>query len=65
MEETSPEAIGTAASRATALANLGLLARDQHDAARALSQQALRTFEPIEDPNAGRIRGWLADIGRP
>jgi len=49
------------------LANLGLLARDQGDAARArdLWQQALRIYEAIEDPNAERVRGWLAELGRP
>jgi hypothetical protein len=49
------------------IARLDLLARDQGNAARArdLWQQALRIYEAIEDPNAGRVRGWLAEIGRP
>jgi len=46
------------------IARLGLLARDRGDAARArdLWQQALRIYEAIEDPNAERVRGWLAEL---
>ena len=46
------------------LANLGLLAKGQGDLARAraLWEQALRIFEAIEDPNAERVRGWLAAL---
>ena len=59
--------IGDRRGEGNALANMGLLARDQGDAARArdLWQQALRIFEAIEHPNAGRVRGWLAELGRP
>jgi tetratricopeptide (TPR) repeat protein len=59
--------IGHRQLEASTLANLGLLAREQSDAARArdLWQQALRIYEAIEDPNAERVRGWLAEIGRP
>ncbi len=59
--------IGDRRGEGNRLANLGLLARDQGDAARArdLWQQALRIYEAIEDPNAGRVRGLLAEIGRP
>jgi hypothetical protein len=40
------------------------LTRDRGDAARArdLWQQALRIYEAIEDPNAERVRGWLAGL---
>jgi tetratricopeptide (TPR) repeat protein len=46
------------------LASLGLLAKNQGDLARAhaLWQQALEIYEAIEDPNAERVRGWLAGL---
>ena len=46
------------------LDNLGLLAEEQGDLARArkLWEQALRIFEDIEDPYAERVRDWLAAL---
>ena len=59
--------IGDRRGEGANLANLGLLAEDQGDAVRArdLWQQALRIYEAIENPNAERVRGWLAGPGRP
>jgi tetratricopeptide (TPR) repeat protein len=57
--------IGDRRGEGNALANMGLLAEQQGDLARAreLWEQALRIFEAIEDPNAERVRAWLARLG--
>ena len=46
------------------LANMGLLVEEQGDPSRAreLWEQALRIYEAIQDPNAERVRGWLAGM---
>jgi tetratricopeptide (TPR) repeat protein len=56
--------IGDRRGEGMTLGNLGLLAKGQGDLARAhaLWEQALRIFEAIEDPNAGRVRGWLDEL---
>jgi len=56
--------IGDRRGEGNHLGNLGLLAEQQGDAARArqLWEQALRIYEAIEDPNAERVRGWLAGL---
>ena len=56
--------IGDRRMEGNALANLGLLAEGQGELAHAreLWEQALRIFEAIEDPNAERVRGWLAGL---
>jgi len=47
------------------LGNLGLIYRNQGDTACARDYwtRALAIFEAIQDPNAERVRGWLAGLG--
>ena len=56
--------IGDRRGEGNHLANMGLLVREQGDLARAraLWEQALEIYEAIEDPNAERVRGWLAGL---
>jgi tetratricopeptide (TPR) repeat protein len=58
--------IGDRRMEGIALNNLGLLAHKQGDFARAreMWEKALRIYEAIEDPNAERVRGWLAELGQ-
>jgi tetratricopeptide (TPR) repeat protein len=56
--------IGNRRGEGADLGSLGLAYADEGDSARArkLWEQALRIFEDIEDPNAERVRGWLAAL---
>jgi tetratricopeptide (TPR) repeat protein len=56
--------IGDRRTEGNQLANLGVLAKGQGDPARAreLWEQALDIYKAIEDPNAERVRGWLAAL---
>ena len=57
--------IGNRRGEGNALGNLGLAYKDLGNLVRAreLGEQALRIFEDIEDPYAGRVRGWLDALG--
>jgi tetratricopeptide (TPR) repeat protein len=56
--------IGDRRGEGADLGNLGLAyaALGEPDRARDLWTQALEIFEAIEDPNADRVRGWLAEL---
>jgi len=56
--------IGDRRGEGNHLANMGLLAQDQDDPSRArqLWEQALRIYKAIQDPNAERVRAWLAGL---
>jgi tetratricopeptide (TPR) repeat protein len=56
--------IGDRRGEGNDLGNLGTAYKRLGDSARAreLWEQALRIFEDIEDPNAERVRGWLAAL---
>ena len=55
--------IGDRRNEGTWLGNLGQVeAGGDHPGAIEHYQQALAIFEEIKDPNAERVRGWLAEL---